>query len=93
MSITLDQLTRPERLMLKRAYSASERRPLHVQNGPKAAMQAVAERMIDKGLCRLVSTQYFAMVLTEAGFALAVELSRQGWPNTEKPRTAKGGAA
>ncbi len=89
--VQLDDLTRPERLMLRKAYAATERRPLHVRNGPKAAMQIVAERMIDKGLCRLVPTQFFALVLTPAGFALAVELQRQGWPNTEK--STSGGAA
>lgn len=83
--ITLEDLSRPERLMLKRAFAKTENRPLHVINGPKARMQIVAERMIDKGLCKLVETQFFAVVLTQDGLALAVELSRQGWPNTEKP--------
>lgn len=82
----LDDLTRPERLMLKRAYAATDSRPLHVRNGPKAAMQKVVERMIAKGLCRLAREQFFAVVLTPQGFDLAVELARQGWPNTEKPK-------
>lgn len=82
--ITLDDLTRPQRLMLKKAYAATERRPLQIINGPKALMQRCAEKMIDMGLCRLVREQYFAVVLTPDGFALAVELARQGWPDTER---------
>jgi len=87
-AVGLDDLSRPERLMLKRAYAATDSRPLHVRNGPQAAMQRVAEKMIDKGLCRLAREQFFAVVLTARGFELAVELARQGWPNTEKPKPA-----
>jgi hypothetical protein len=84
-TVTIDALTRSQRLMLKRAYTKTERRPLQVINGPKARMQTVAEKMIDLGLVRKVDGQYFAIVLTQAGHDLAAELSAQGWPNTEPP--------
>ncbi len=83
MSAALDDLTRPQRLMLKKAYAKTVQRPLHIVNGPKALMQRCAEKMIDMGLLRLVPEQYFAVILTPDGFALAQQLQRQGWPNTE----------
>ena len=84
--IQLESLTRPQRLMLKKAYAATTNRPLQIINGPQAMMQRVAEKMIDMGLLRLVQSQFFAVVLTEEGFALALQLRQQGWPNTEKAR-------
>lgn len=82
----LASLSRSQRYMLKRAWGASERRPLHVINGPKKRMQIVAEQMIDLGLVRKVDGQFFALVLTAAGFDLAQQLMRQGWPDTEKKK-------
>ena len=80
----LEDLSRAQRLMLKKAYATTTNRPLQIINGPKARMQKVAEEMIDMRLLRLVPTQFFAVILTEEGFALAVQLMQQGWPNTEK---------
>lgn len=80
----IELLSRGERNMLRKAYAASERRPLQVLNGPKGLMQKVAERMIDKGLCRLVPGQFFAVVLTPEGFQIACELRRQGWPDARR---------
>lgn len=81
----LADLTRSQRVMLKKAYAATERRPMHVINGPKARMQAVAEKMLDLGLVRKVDGQYFALVLTQRGFELACQLAQTEWEGTAPP--------
>lgn len=84
MTVQLESLTQPERMMLKMAWAATTRRPLHLIYGPQATMQNVAHEMINMGLLQRVPSQYFAVTLTPDGFALAMQLQRQGWPDTER---------
>ena len=75
-------LSRPQRLMLKRAWASSLGRPLQVM-GP--GMQRVAKEMIDLELIETVPPHEFAVLLTRRGFHAAGILQKAGWPYCEKP--------
>lgn len=89
----LGGLTRPQRLFLKRAWAASERKPFFPVGSASAR---VMKTMCQKGYVRTVG---YGAVLTPAGHKCAVRLSALGWPNCEKskalkePDRAKGGQA
>jgi hypothetical protein len=77
----LDKHPRPLRLILKRAYHKTTNKPLLIegQNMQRAVDQAASAGWIE-------TVRPGAVVLTPAGFTLAVALRVSGWPNCEKPR-------
>ncbi len=79
----LDGMTRPQRLMLKRAYASSTARPLMIE-GPN--MQKVADQMHQLEYLTPVRSGF---ILSKTGWRLALLLRVAGWPNCEKPRAKK----
>lgn len=79
----LDGLTRPQRLLLKRAYAKTMAKPL-VINGQN--MMSVSVSMVGRHFAEWVTVRPPRLVLSKKGFEVASLLRVQGWPNTEKPR-------
>ena len=79
----LDGMTRPQRLMLKRAYASSTARPLMIE-GPN--MQKVADQMHRLDYLTPVRSGF---ILSKTGWRLAALLRVAGWPNCEKTRPSK----
>ncbi|WP_299085128.1 hypothetical protein [uncultured Ruegeria sp.] len=78
----LAAMTRPQRLILKRAYSAYEARPLQME-GPH--MARAGRECAEIGYCKWVEGRRGrGVVLTPQGHTLAVYLMVRDWPDCER---------
>jgi len=76
----LDLMSRPVRLILKRAWGKTVQRPLWL-DGPNMRKAAVSAEL----LTLIERVRPDAVALTPLGFRLALHLRRSGWPNCERP--------